>query len=600
MSKWLLTIIAAVFLAAVSWLINAIWFTPWSIDTFFARVEYENRQTSPQRQNHPTQLDDYSAAARASDYRRAERHLGTLNQYQREDLSPAQQISYDVMAYQLQLILAQEKWDGYDFQVNPLFGVQMSLASRVISRHKMPTADTATADMPAANEIDDYLTHLSALATAFNQLTTDITERAERGLLMPRFGLAALADQLASMAGASALDMDVYTHAQHLPTAQRGLVQQRVENQVRPAILAMRERVLELLPQVDDTPGIWRVPHGDDYYEFMVRWHTTTDQTPAEIHEIGLAEVARIQSLIMTILRNQDYAPNDARDDQAGEYLARMSSDPQFQYPDTEDGRAQVMADYRAMIKDISTYLGPAFHREPTHEVVVARVPEFRQQTAPGAYYSSPAADGSRPGTFYVNLYNIQDSATFAMPTLAAHEAIPGHHFERSLLLETDDLPEYPSSNHNSAYVEGWALYAEHLLDQLGYYDDKPFADVGRLQAELFRAARLVVDTGMHFYKWDREQSINYLQGTTGMSRSSVVAEVERYAILPGQATSFKMGMMKFVELRERARTELGDAFDLRDFHEVVLSNGSVPLPILEDLIDRYIDDHLQVKQRAN
>jgi uncharacterized protein (DUF885 family) len=218
----------------------------------------------------------------------------------------------------------------------------------------------------------------------------------------------------------------------------------------------------------------------------------------------------------------------------------------------------------------------------------VQRIPEFKEKTSPGAYYQPPAMDGSRPGTFYANLYDIKATPRYGMRTLAYHEGVPGHHFQLAIQQQQDDLPFFRRVIPAVAYSEGWALYAERLAWELGFQDD-PYDNIGRLQAELFRGVRLVVDTGIHYMRWNREQAIDYMISNTGMAESDVVAEIERYFIMPGQALAYKVGMTKLLELRDRARVELGDQFDIREFHRVVLTNGSVPLDILEDLIDEYI-----------
>jgi uncharacterized protein (DUF885 family) len=299
---------------------------------------------------------------------------------------------------------------------------------------------------------------------------------------------------------------------------------------------------------------------------------------------MGLAEIDRIQAEILAILESEGWQVSSG----FSVAIEEMSENPMFYYSDSGEGRDQILADYQAMIDEITEGLEPYFDVMPEAGVDVQRVPEFKEKTSPGAYYNPPAMDGSRPGVFYANLYDIKATPKYSMRTLAYHEAIPGHHFQLAIQQQQDELPFFRRLVPFTAYTEGWALYAEQLAWELGFQQD-PYDNIGRLQAELFRAVRLVVDTGIHAMRWSREEAIDYMLVNTGMPESDVVAEIERYFIIPGQATAYKVGMNKILELRELAQAELGDKFDIRDFHNVLLTNGSVPLDILEELVRQYI-----------
>lgn len=276
-------------------------------------------------------------------------------------------------------------------------------------------------------------------------------------------------------------------------------------------------------------------------------------------------------------------------------YLDAMeaySSLPAFYYDDNDEGRAQILEDYQEMLDEFDANLDTAFNIRPKAGMEVVRVPEFMEKTAPGAYYEQPAIDGSRPGRFYANLYDIKATPKFGMRTLAVHEGIPGHHFQIAIAMELEGMPLIRRFAPFVAYIEGWALYAERVAWEQGLLPT-PADNIGRLTAELFRAVRLVVDTGIHDQRWTREEAIDYMLANTGMAESDVVSEIERYIVLPGQATAYKVGMMKILELRQRSMDALGDKFDLRDFHDVVLKNGAVPLDILERLVDEYIESTL-------
>jgi uncharacterized protein (DUF885 family) len=320
----------------------------------------------------------------------------------------------------------------------------------------------------------------------------------------------------------------------------------------------------------------------------MVETHTTTTMKAAELHELGLREVARIGAEMDAILDAAGY-----RQPTREQRIAAVSKEPSQSYPNTDAGRAQVLKDYQAAIDEIAKGIGPWFHSQPKAAVVVERVPATSEKSSAFAYYNPPAMDGSKPGVFYANLRKVDEIARFGMRTLAYHEAIPGHHTQIATALEIKGLPMFRRMVPFTAYGEGWALYAERLAWEAGF-QNHPLDNLGRLQAEMFRAVRLVVDTGIHAKKWTREQAIDYMIANTGMPKIEVIAEVERYFVMPGQALAYKVGMMKMLELRERAKTRLGAKFDIRDFHDVVLKNGAMPLSILERVVDDYVEARLR------
>ena len=272
-----------------------------------------------------------------------------------------------------------------------------------------------------------------------------------------------------------------------------------------------------------------------------------------------------------------------------GSMMNDLNEDPDFLYADTLDRKEIVINDFNQMVKEAEIGIKPYFNEMPVSPVEVRAVPEYSEQTAAGGYYQPPSLDGSRPGVFYANLYDIKQTATFGMRTLAFHEAVPGHHFQIALNQENSDLTFYRKFGYvTSAFTEGWALYSEQLALEIGLAKDL-YDELGILQSELFRANRLVVDTGMHHKRWTREQAMKYMKETTGMSDTEVRVEIERYIVWPGQATSYKMGMLKILELRQKAKKALGEKFDLKTFHSIVLDQGNVPLFILEELVDNWI-----------
>ena len=337
--------------------------------------------------------------------------------------------------------------------------------------------------------------------------------------------------------------------------------------------------------------GVWSLPDGDDYYALRLRSYTTTDYSAEEIHQLGLQEVDRIGRRMKEIFLELGYKV----DKPVGEMMNDLNEDPNFLYEDTEDRKKIVIDDYNQMVKEAEEDVRPYFYKFPSSPVEVRPVPEYSEKTAAGGYYQSPSLDGSRPGVFYANLYDIKQTPKYGMRTLTFHEAVPGHHFQLALNIENEELTLYRRLGYStSAHTEGWALYAEQLGVEVGMTKNL-YDELGVLQSEMFRANRLVVDTGIHHKKWTREKAMDYMKKTTGMSDTEVRVEIERYIVWPAQATSYKMGMIKILELRERAKNALGGKFDLRDFHSVVLDHGIVPLFVLEDLIDQWIEESLSV-----
>jgi uncharacterized protein (DUF885 family) len=311
---------------------------------------------------------------------------------------------------------------------------------------------------------------------------------------------------------------------------------------------------------------------------------TTLDLSAREIHEIGLAEVERIGREMDAILRAEGLTEGTI-----GERVQQLAKRPDQLYPDTEAGREQILADYQAILDEIDPAMDKYFNLRPETGVEVKRVPEFAEETSAGAYYQRPSLDGKRKGTFFANLRDVSEVPKFGMRTLAYHEGIPGHHFQIAITQQLEGIPMFRRLVPFTAYSEGWALYTERLAWEIGFQDD-PLDNLGRLQAEMFRAVRLVVDTGMHHKRWTREEAIDYMLANTGMGEGEVEAEIERYLVMPGQALSYKVGMMKILELRERARRELGEDFSLPEFHDQVLGNGALPLTLLERVVDDWIE----------
>ena len=359
-----------------------------------------------------------------------------------------------------------------------------------------------------------------------------------------------------------------------------------IETTAYPAYTRLIDFFEELDEEVEGNYGAWSLPDGEEYYRLALKLFTTTDYTPEFIHQMGLAEIDRIQAEILAILESEGWDVSSG----FTAAIEEMSENPMFYYSDSGEGRDQILADYQAMIDEISEGLEPYFDVVPEAAVEVERVPEFKEKTSPGAYYNPPAMDGSRPGVFYANLYDIKVTPKFHMRTLAYHEAIPGHHLQIAIAQELEGVPMLRRYSGSTAFVEGWALYTERLCDEMGLYS----ADLDRfgvLSFDAWRACRLVVDTGIHAFGWSRQQAIDYLYENTLLARNNVENEVDRYIAWPGQALAYKIGQREILSLRDRAQAELGPAFSYPEFHDHVLENGAVSLETLRSVVGSWIDD---------
>jgi uncharacterized protein (DUF885 family) len=467
-----------------------------------------------------------------------------------------------------------------------MFGTQVQLASFMQTTHVVKNEKTAR----------NYVARLQAMGPKLDALTAEMQRQSAAGVVLPAAllekSLVVIGDTIAPPPEASPL---VSTFVERMAKAKdldpklqeqlRAEAIAAVKASVYPAYERMQAALVAERPKSEGTAdGVGRLADGAAYYQAMLRQFTTTDYTPEQVHALGLAEVARIDAEMDALLDGQGLTEGTV-----AERMTALATDPRFLLPDTDEGRAALLAKYNAILDDMNARMPEYFHTIPPGKLAVQRVPVSAEKGAARAYYSLAAMDGSRAGTFYANLRDTKETPTWGMKTLAYHEGIPGHHFQIATAQGLKGLPLIRQQPIYSAYSEGWALYGERLAAEIGLYRDDPFGDLGRLQAEMFRAVRLVVDTGIHAKGWTREQAIDYMVQTTGMNVDEVVSEVERYMALPGQACAYKVGQLKILELRERARAELGDKFELKDFHTVVLENGAVPLTVLGRLVEEWV-----------
>lgn len=357
-----------------------------------------------------------------------------------------------------------------------------------------------------------------------------------------------------------------------------------VAKAVCPAYRALLEQAKGLLATARSEGGIWAQPNGEEFYQDAIQQLGDSDLNPDEIHRLGLNEVERIVDEMDALLRANNY-----QEGTVAERITALSTNPQFLYPDTEDGRKQLIEDLNQRLEEVTAKMVNVSKTVPLQGVEVRPMPVDLQDSGPKGIYWQPSVDGTKPGIFMINLRDMKVNAKFSLPTLLYHETIPGHHWQVSLAMGLRDLPLLRQLTGSNAYAEGWALYAEHLAEELGLYEHDPFGNLGRLQEELFRAARLVVDTGLHHKRWTREKAIRCMSDITGVAESRVAVEIERYMAIPGQALGYKLGMLKILGLRDRAKRQLGRRFDLAEFHDVILLGGAVPLPLLERRVNQWV-----------
>ncbi len=612
LKKYILRTVLVVLFICAGWIINLIWFKPFNIRHFYDRVFLEFALDSPELVTQlgipvlydlsKDELTDVSDKKQWELLNKTKKNLETLRSYNRESQSKANLLNTDILDWFLATNVEGEPYFYYDYPVNQMFGVQSNLPSFLENSHKIRDA----------SDIEAYISRLSKFDTKFNQVLEGLKIRQDKGIIPPRFVVTRVLDEMKGFIGQSPdneIDIEnkdekdavrdniLYVNLDTKLNEVKDLSKEdktayliRAEEEIRTTVFPAYQKLIdyfnELYSKANDDDGVWKLPNGDAFYTYMLKQYTTTDLRPEDVHEIGHGEVARIKKEMLDILKNQGYEDTTRT---LGEVIQELNKEERFQYPDNATGRKEALDDYNRIIDEINNNLDNAFDVRPKAGLEVRRVPEFKEEGSAGAYYTPPALDGSRGGIFYVNLRDMSEIVKFGMNTLAYHEAIPGHHFQIAIQHEIEGVPIFRNILPFTAYSEGWALYAERLAWELGFYDNNPFGNLGRLQAEMFRAVRLVVDTGIHFKKWTREEAIDYMVTNTGMTTSEVTTEIERYIVMPGQACAYKIGMMKILELREKAKNELGENFELREFHDVVLKNGAVPLDILEQIVDDYI-----------
>jgi uncharacterized protein (DUF885 family) len=512
--------------------------------------------------------------------------LAALKGFDAARLSPADRINYDTVLYLRESAAAIEAFDfgGASFGPSPycvsqLTGSYQSVPDFLDTKHGIATAEDA----------DAYLSRLDGFAKEIDDETEQMKHDAGLGVTPPDYILDLTLKQLGALQTPADQSLLVKSIARRtaekgLDAAYEGKAAAIFTNKIAPAVARQIEEAKRQRAAAVHEAGVKRFKSGEAFYAACLRATTTLSKSPDEIHRFGLDQVKEISARLEPLLKAQGLTSGTV-----GERLAALSKDPRYLFPDTDAGKAEIIAFCNARLDAIRPRLPAVFKRLPPYQFEVRRVPAATEPGAALAFSQSPPLDGSRPGLVYFNLKNVADWPKFTLETTVFHEGLPGHQLEGGLALSNKNLPLIRKTGGFSGYGEGWALYAEQLADEMGMYDDNPLGRVGYLKAQLFRACRCVIDTGLHQFGWSREKAIDYFVQTEGHPEGSAASEVERYTVQPGQACSYKLGHAVFANGREKARKALGSRFALQDYHEAVLGSGRVPLDILQKLIDGYI-----------
>ena len=534
-----------------------------------------------------SKLSDYSANSRTSGLARDRAFQKRLAAIDAKQLSPAHALYRDCVDYLVtsqvegaaQFDFGDNSYSYTPYVISQQNGAFSSVPDFLDSHH--PVKDKADAEA--------YLVRLAGFASALDQNSERQRADAERGVFAPGFALDTTLAQLNALRGKPAAQSVLVTSVARR-AREAGLTgdygaraTEIVTKAVYPALDRQIAMLKDLRAKATDEAGVWRLPNGADYYAAAVRTSTTTNMTPEEVHKMGLEQVADISAKLDAVLRAEGLTTGTV-----GERLNALNKDPAQLFDNDDAGRKALLDSLNGQMAHLDTLLPKVFETLPRAKVQVVRVPELIQDGAPNGYYNSPPLDNSRPGLFYINLKDTHDWPKYGLPSLTYHEASPGHHFQISLSQESKDTPRLLKLSPFGAYVEGWGLYAEQLADEMGAYDEYRIGRAGFLQSLLFRAARLVVDTGIHHKRWSREQATTYMIETTGFPRPRTQREIDRYCVAPGQACSYKVGHTMWDRVRSDAKAKLGDRFDLRAFHQILLK-GAMPLTILEREVQAWV-----------
>jgi uncharacterized protein (DUF885 family) len=580
-------------------------------NAFFERIfeesaaRYPELLTSLGRKDRADEWNDLSEAFANESIEITKKQLVELQSFDRNKLDQATVLSYDLLVKSMKEQIADTKWRLYNYPVNQMFGRHSSVVSLLINQHRIDNIKDA----------QNYIARLNGVPKLFEQLITNIDARTAANIIPPKFVFphiirdanniingapfddgepsALLADFTKKLNALSNKKNDKKSNEEYSPltnakkTTLIEAATSALTHSVKPAYQKLVAHLTELETKATTDDGVWKWKDGDAFYNIALKRTTTTDLSSDQIHKIGLKEVERIHNE-MRVIKDKVNFDGDLK-----AFMQFMRDDDQFYYSNTDEGKARYLSEATTLINDMKLKLDEMFITKPKADLNVKAVEAFREQSAGKAFYQRPSEDGTRPGLYYANLYDMKAMPTYQMEALAYHEGIPGHHMQLAIQQELQDIPKFRKFGGYTAYIEGWGLYSEYLPKEFGAYQD-PYSDFGRLAMELWRACRLVVDTGIHSKRWTREKGIAYYTDNTPNAVSDGIKMVERHIVMPSQATAYKIGMLKIIELRANAKIKLGDKFDIREYHHEILKNGPLPLSVLEAKVDAWITIKLE------
>ncbi|MEY2729078.1 MAG: hypothetical protein RL584_204 [Pseudomonadota bacterium] len=576
------------------------WFTPVGLNNYINKITLQALMRSPESLTslglvddtvldfHGHKLTPFTREQELASLAFMRQAREGLNRYGPEGLEGQERLTWEIAAWMMDDQIAQAQFERGGYRLTQLDGVTVQLPQFLTDVHPIRSPKGARR----------YLQRMVAFADILQQAHERVEQDRDHGVVPPDFIVRRVLEQLRAFVAAPAAEHVLVTSLQErlkavdtVGAAQAAELSRRAQDILERRIVPGYRKLITLhealLQQTDSRAGIDRLPQGREIYAAALASHTTTRLTAQEIHALGLKEVAGLKAEMVAILNAQGIG-------QAQQSLAQRIADlnrqPGQVFPNTDEGRAAMIAHLYAIHERVMQAAPRHFKTVPPHPLEIVRVPEYQQDGSPGGYYNSPALDGSRPGRFYINLKDTADNPRWTLASFMIHEGAPGHHFQAAAALSIRGVPLMRQMANFTAYAEGWALYAERIAKtDMGLYEGDPLGDLGRLQAEMFRAARLVVDTGLHAKGWSREQAIDYMIEHTGMPAAEIEREVERYVVSPGQATAYKVGQLAILDMRREAQAALGARFDAREFHEVVLMNGGMPLDLLRDTVQRWV-----------
>lgn len=565
---------------------------------FFADSRETDLKRSPMAQSYMGIKWDYDkwgdfSEAKADETRTLmETRLKQAKEFDLSTLNDSEKLSLNIYKVDLERKLANDEFRHHTYVMHQFSAWHTQVPSFLINIHRIETEADAQA----------YISRLSKVDTLFDQVIEQLKVREKLGVMPPAWAYDQMIQAAANVIkgnpfSESPEDSTIFADFKGKLTAsglsnaeQFGLIadaKDALQNSVKPAYEKLMKELGKQRLLTPEGDGVWRLPNGSEWYQNRLNWFTTTELNAQEVHQIGLDNVERIHNLMRAIMQKVNFEGS------LQEFFLFMRNDDQFYYADSDEGRQSYMTEAKQFIDEMEAKLPEYFGLKPKARMVVKRVEAFREKSAGKAFYQSPSKDGSRPGTYYANLFDMRSMPTYQMEALAYHEGIPGHHMQRAIAQELEGIPEFQKYVSFTAYTEGWGLYTEELGKDMGFYAD-PYSDFGRLAMELWRACRLVVDTGIHEMQWSREKAIQYLVDNTPNPEADSVKAIERYIAMPGQATAYMIGKLKIMELRDKAQAELGDKFDYRGFHDTLLKDGPVPLTLLEENVNNWISASAQ------